>query len=110
MKLNWEEDGVSQRSRLEQVWTQTGKKPSELELEALPVELVYLREVFWDIWDSEGWSWTEFYHYQVIFEMEFDLDEIYILRKAFVSCLRFIQQKSREKMKKSSKAAPKKGK
>jgi hypothetical protein len=97
LKLNWEEDGSTQKSRLEQVWSQTGKKPAELELERLPLELLYLREVFWDVWNSEGWQWSEVYYYQVVNDIELDNSEIMILRRAFGACMKFVRDKMKPK-------------
>ena len=102
--MNWEEDGVSQKSRLEQVWSQTGKKPKELELERLPFELSYLREVFWDLWSSEGWSWSEVYYHGLVRGIPLDEAEIMIVRGAFGVCSRFVKQKMSNKSKGKNKS------
>lgn len=102
MKLNWEDDGPSLKSQLEQVWAQTGKKPAELDIETLPLELLYLEEVFWSIWNSEGWQWSEIYYYQLVNDIELDEADMFILRKAFNACLKFVNQKMKTKMKKPS--------
>jgi hypothetical protein len=97
--LNWEDDGVSSRSRLEQVWKQTGVMPKELELPPLPFELLYLREIFWDIWSQDGWSWNEVYHYQLVYDIILGEDDIFLLRDAFGACSKFVRQKMRPKKK-----------
>lgn len=94
------------RSQLEQVWEQTGIKPSDLELDDLPVEIEYLREVFWELWDGENLKWSELFYYQKIMEFELDGGEIFILKNGYSKCLSWINDKMRPK----KKPAPKKGK
>jgi len=88
------------------VWTQTGIRPPELEIEPLPVELQYLREVFWDLWSSDGWSWGEFKAYQDLMGMDFNLAEITTLRAAHGRCSKFVRDKIKAKNTPKSKKSP----
>jgi hypothetical protein len=109
MELNYpEDDGVTLRSRLNQVWKQTGIKPPELEVDSIPFQYTYLVEIFWDIWNSDGWKWSEIYHYQQVMEIELDSAELFYLRKAFGVCSQWLHKKM--KPKKQNKKPSTKGK
>lgn len=103
MELDFpEDDGVTMRSRLNQVWKQTGIKPPELFSKPLPYEYHYLVDIFWDIWSSDGWKWSEIFHYQQVMEIELDSAELFYLRKAFGECTKFVQKKMKPKKSKPS--------
>jgi len=101
--------GTSQRKQLEQVWKATGNIPPELELPDLPEEILYLREIFWDLWDSEGWSWNELQSYQEIFGIELNGFEIETVRSIFGACSEWLSNKMKPKKSRAPKNPPKRG-
>lgn len=95
------DSGVSKRSQLEQVWDQTGIKPKELEIDFLPEDVSYLREIFWDLWDGEGIKWSEIYFYQEIMDLELDGEELILLKGANSKCANWMRDKHKPKKPKS---------
>jgi hypothetical protein len=63
----------------------------------LPSNIEYLIEVFYDLWSSDGVTWSEIFYYQNIFEIELDMGELFILRKAFSVCNKWVREKTRPK-------------
>ena len=102
------DSGTSQRKQLEQVWKATGTMPTELQLPPLPEEIAYLREIFWDVWNSEGWSWAELKAYQEFYDIELDGSDVYILQMCHGACSKWISDKMRPKRHKGAKTPPKK--
>jgi len=66
-------------------------------MENLPIDMSYLREIFWELWDGESLKWGEIYYYQKIVEIELDAGELYILKSAYGKCLSWISEKHRPK-------------
>lgn len=91
------ESGISQRKKLEQVWDQTGVKPDQLKIEPLPSEVQYLYEIFYDLYNSEGITWNEIYHYQRVKGIELDNFELLLIRSTNNACASWMRDKMRPK-------------
>lgn len=77
--------------------------PDELILPDIPEEVEYLYPIFWDLWNREGISWTEIYHYQLLMDIDLDGSDLIILRMANNACAEWLHEKEKPKKKISTK-------
>ena len=82
--------------------------PSELELPDIPEAIDYLYPIFWDLWNREGITWTEIYHYQQIMDLDLSGGDLYILRIANNAGAEWLHEKEKPK-KKPKPNKPKRG-
>ena len=75
-------DGISERSKLNQVWKTLGIKPDALIDPIVPSAGEYLFKVFWELWDKTiGISWQSIYYYQLVNDIELTGEDLHVLRR-----------------------------
>lgn len=81
--------------------------PDQLKIEPLPLELKYLHEIFYELYDSEGIKWSEVFYYQKIKGIELDGWEIRVIKAANAACVSWYRDKMKPGKNKNKPNQPK---